>query len=60
MNQIQQFLMGKKTYILMGILVLKIVYDFSIGNIDSEQAINFILLALGGSTMRAGITKSGK
>lgn len=56
MNKVQQFLQGKKTYI---IVIVAIIFNTLVqyGVIDSSytQYVNIVLSALGLGTLRAGV-----
>lgn len=55
-EKIRSVLSGKKTYIVMLMLILEGIVEY-INDGDIAKLINKILMALGGITLRAGINK---
>lgn len=50
---------GKKTYILGALTVIYGVLGLSLGHLDQNQAVQFILTGLGMISLRVGVKKSG-
>lgn len=59
LEKIRVAISGKKTYIIMVITIIGTIVAWSQGQIDTQKAIELILAAIAGVTLRAGITKSG-
>ena len=57
MNNLISWLEGKKTYIVAGLAVTYAISGFLTGHIDQQGAIEMILAAVGGMTMRSAIEK---
>lgn len=58
-NKLREFLSGKKTYLVCIGLIIEAVVEYSSDG-DIGKLINKILVALGGISIRAGISKNGK
>ena len=59
LKTIQDFLSGRKTYLVLIISILGTLLAWSQGTMDTMKAIEAIIAAITGMTMRAAITKSG-
>lgn len=58
-----EFLKGKKTYIIAGLMLLRAIFELVIGDIGFSQFVNGpyimeIMAALGLSSLRAGVEKN--
>jgi len=59
MGNIITFLQGKKTYLLSAIAILGAIIGYADNQLTLLQFIEAVMVALGMSSIRAGITKSG-
>ena len=59
LDKIKDLVSGKKTYILMVISIIGTIVAWSQGAIDTVKAVELIIAAITGVTLRAGVTKSG-
>ena len=59
MKAIQEWLKGKKTYLICVGAVIAAVVAWSGGEIDLIHMIEALVAAIGGITLRAGVEKSG-
>lgn len=50
-------LKGKKTYIIMGVIILQAVLAYLSGDVSLQEAINQVLLGTGLGALRAGVAK---
>ena len=60
MKAIQEWLKGKKTYLVCIGAIIAVVAVWSGGEIDLIHMIEAVVAAVGGMTIRAGVEKSGK
>lgn len=60
MNQINEWLSGKKTYIVALAGILAAIAAYASGELDLAQTIQAVLASLGLSTLRAGVSKGVK
>ena len=58
-NDIRQALAGKKTYLVGVLAILGTVISWSTGQMETGAAIEALVAAIMGMTIRAGVTKSG-
>jgi len=58
MQKVKEWLSGKKTYLVCAAAILAAVIAYSQDQVTLIQLIEAVLAAIGGMTLRAGVTKS--